>query len=198
MLDEKKLLTKILGRLTLDYTHPVGSYYETYDTSFDPNVFWGGTWYLETAGMVHVSAGTGYNISGALNNTQDGGSPYIQDHTHGFTNPTVPQHGHGFTQPYTSSDGAHGHSVRALHYVSGAATTNANVSSGGRYLNEDIATNNTSSNHNHTIQGGAVHDAGAFSTTGGAVGTINTSGLNVGNANNMQPYIIVNRWYRYA
>jgi hypothetical protein len=30
--------------------YPVGSYYETSDTSFDPNTAWGGTWVQEIAG----------------------------------------------------------------------------------------------------------------------------------------------------
>lgn len=62
------------GSAFLDMFYPVGSYYETSDSTFDPNVKWGGTWVLETAGQVHVSAGTGYSISGALTNASDGGS----------------------------------------------------------------------------------------------------------------------------
>lgn len=72
-----------------DFFYPVGSYYETSDTSFDPNVSWGGTWSLETAGQVHISAGTGYTVNGALTNTTDGGastvtldSTQIPSHTH--------------------------------------------------------------------------------------------------------------------
>ena len=30
----------------LDLFYPVGSYYETSDSTFDPNVTWGGTWVL--------------------------------------------------------------------------------------------------------------------------------------------------------
>lgn len=50
--------------------YPVGSYYETTDTNFDPNVQFGGTWVLEDAGLVHVSAGAGYTVS---TNSKDGG-----------------------------------------------------------------------------------------------------------------------------
>ena len=35
--------------------YPVGSYYETSDTSFNPNTSWGGTWELEEDGTVLVS-----------------------------------------------------------------------------------------------------------------------------------------------
>lgn len=39
----------------LDLFYPVGSYYETSDTSFNPNVSWGGTWTQDTAGRVTVA-----------------------------------------------------------------------------------------------------------------------------------------------
>ena len=38
---------------TWDMIYPVGSYYETSDTSFDPNTAWGGTWSFETEGQVN-------------------------------------------------------------------------------------------------------------------------------------------------
>ena len=72
-----------------DYFYPVGSYYETSDASFDPNSAWGGTWVKEIAGQVHVSAGTGYSISGANTNTSDGG-----EKTHTLTVNEMPSHNH--------------------------------------------------------------------------------------------------------
>lgn len=45
-----------------DMIYPVGSYYETSDTSFDPNTAWGGTWSLETEGLVHIGAGSNYTV----------------------------------------------------------------------------------------------------------------------------------------
>lgn len=47
---------------TIDFFYPVGSYYETSDASFDPNVSWHGTWMLEEQGRVHVSSGTNYTV----------------------------------------------------------------------------------------------------------------------------------------
>lgn len=38
----------------LDVLHPVGEYYETSNTEFDPNVTWGGTWVQDTRGLVTV------------------------------------------------------------------------------------------------------------------------------------------------
>lgn len=38
-----------------DVFHPVGSYYETSDTNFDPNISWSGTWVLDSKGKITVS-----------------------------------------------------------------------------------------------------------------------------------------------
>ena len=43
----------------LNVFYPVGSYYETSDTTFDPNVAWGGTWVEDTDGKVLVAQDTG-------------------------------------------------------------------------------------------------------------------------------------------
>ena len=43
------------GGITVLDCYPVGSYYETSDTSFDPNSAWGGTWVLDSKGRVTVS-----------------------------------------------------------------------------------------------------------------------------------------------
>lgn len=53
----KELLAYILG---VDFRYPVGSYYETSDANFDPNITWGGTWSLLSEGQVLLSAGTNY------------------------------------------------------------------------------------------------------------------------------------------
>lgn len=73
-----------MGGAILDFFYPVGSYYETSDTSFDPNTAWGGTWVKETGGQVHVSSGGSYSVSGANSNTSDGGSKdaVVVSHTH--------------------------------------------------------------------------------------------------------------------
>lgn len=39
----------------LNVFYPVGSYYETSDTTFDPNISWGGTWVEDSAGRVTVA-----------------------------------------------------------------------------------------------------------------------------------------------
>lgn len=159
--------------------YPVGSYYETSDTSFDPNNAWGGTWILETAGLVHISAGTGYAVSGANSasgaGAKDGGNK----------DAIVPYHNHGFTNPTIASSGAHVHTLnqRNAGTSGGRATNNVTYGASGY----DYQTSN------------AVVSSGAHShsySANGSVGYAGTSG-NATNAN-MQPYINVNRWHRTA
>ena len=44
-----------MQRLLVDLIYPIGSYYDTSDSDFDPNVKWGGTWELDKSGTVLVS-----------------------------------------------------------------------------------------------------------------------------------------------
>ena len=170
------------GGGVLEY-YPVGSYYETSDATFDPNIAWGGTWVLEASGKVHVSAGTGYNIG------DTGGSETVNlsdseiAHGHGFTNPTVS--GGGVASGITG--GSHHHTT----YRSETAASGSN-----RYIpvvspsEHGIDTNDTTHTHDlpdhaHAVSGGAVSDLSGPSNTRTA-------------HNNMQPYIVVNRWHRTA
>lgn len=72
-----------------DLVYPVGSYYETSDTSFDPNVTWGGTWELEVDGTVLVSKST---ASGSKFNVVVG--TVIGEETHKLTVNEMPSHYH--------------------------------------------------------------------------------------------------------
>lgn len=74
---------KLNPKLLLDVIFPVGSYYETSDTSFNPNTAWGGTWVEDTKGRVTValdSNDTDFNTIG-----KTGGSKELQKHTHSIT-----------------------------------------------------------------------------------------------------------------
>lgn len=51
-----KINSKLINiRDFLNVFYPVGSYYETSDTSFNPNTTWGGTWVEDTAGRTTVA-----------------------------------------------------------------------------------------------------------------------------------------------
>lgn len=81
----------------LDFFYPVGSYYETSDADFNPNTEWGGTWVLETSGVVHTSAGYYFPLRGAPTDTIDGGSVEHNHLTEDFTllADHIPAHTHG-------------------------------------------------------------------------------------------------------
>lgn len=126
----------------IDYFYPVGSYYETSDDTFDPNTTFGGTWELETEGLVHIGAGSNYTVG------DTGG-----EETHKLTIDEIPSHDHTI---HMWQNGVH-------HYVYPASYQYQWYSSA--YGTQDPATSSTG--------GGQAH-------------------------NNMQPYIVVNRWHRIA
>lgn len=84
----------------IDVFYPVGSYYETSDTTFNPNTAWGGTWVEDTAGRVLVSldSGTFSTVGGT------GG-----EETHTLTVAEMPSHNH--TLSYTANSGGTGTSA---------------------------------------------------------------------------------------
>lgn len=66
---EQKIMQNVM---LLDIFYPPGSYYETSDPDFDPNVRWGGIWELEDAGRVLQStqdaSKVGTNVDAGLPN----------------------------------------------------------------------------------------------------------------------------------
>ena len=103
----KNDLRAILQELGMPFTpldyYPVGAYFETSDSTFDPNTVWGGTWVLENPGLTHVSAGTGYTVSGANSDSgkgaKDGGAATVTLNTS-----QIPGHNHG-VRSYHSQTG---------------------------------------------------------------------------------------------
>lgn len=69
----------------IDIFYPVGSYYETSDTSFNPNNAWGGTWVEDSAGYVTVAMDTG-----TFATVGDTGG----EETHTLTTAEMPSHTH--------------------------------------------------------------------------------------------------------
>lgn len=123
----------------IDLVYPIGSYYETSDSTFNPNATWGGTWVLEAEGLVHIGAGANYTIG------DTGG-----EETHTLTTNEMPNHNHN------SSEDSYG-----LGMIVGTAGQIYGVWSG------------TTGYKTGSTGGGQAH-------------------------NNMQPYIVVNRWHRTA
>lgn len=80
-------MVKINPKLILDVFYPVGSYYETSDTSFNPNTAWGGTWQEDTAGRITIAYNSSDNDFKPVGHT--GGSK-----THTQTTDEVAPHTH--------------------------------------------------------------------------------------------------------
>lgn len=133
----------------LNMFYPVGSYYETSDSTFDPNVKWGGTWEQMYDGTVLISEGVYWNTVAAQPGETIGNVQVWLDINQ------IPQHAHSISLTTTSS-GAHAHSY--------SGTT----SSSGSH-NHDIINNATNSNKNT----GIATDAGGTGTFGAHITTLN-------------------------
>jgi len=83
----------------LDFVHPIGSYYETDDLEFNPNVYWGGEWELEEDGTVLVSKS---NDSNSKFNVDLG--TIVGSETHTLTIAEMPKHRHVI--PYSANTNA--------------------------------------------------------------------------------------------
>lgn len=129
--------------------YPVGCYFETTDTNFNPNVAWSGTWVLEDAGLVHVSAGTGYAVT---TNSKDGGEA-----THTLSISEMPNHNHGGNTGvgYTPF-------MRLVAAVGTAASANHMAGRGSAgYVDKQNTYDFPSGNHYHGITaqgGGGAHN----------------------------------------
>ena len=166
-------------RALFDFVYPVGSYYETSDTSFDPNVTWGGTWSLETEGQVHISSGVNYAVAGALTDTTDGGEA-----THTLTTDELPAHTHG-SKSLSGSATVRRHSTNGSGQNLSGGTGIITISGNGSSSTWNGSTANTSASYHPdilTVNATHEHDS-----------------VGIGDAhNNLPPYIIVNRWHRTA
>ena len=119
---------------TLDFiniVYPVGSYYETSDTTFNPNVSWGGTWTEDTAGRVLVAMDTG--TFSTVGNT--GG-----EENHTLTTAEMPNHSHINLFDYNGAGiGTDSGAVGAAHISAGGygygSVTTGTAGSGGSHNN---------------------------------------------------------------
>lgn len=176
----------------LDFFYPVGSYYETSDSSFDPNVVWGGTWIPELEGQFHVSAGSGYVVSGANNNVSDGGykDAVSISHHHYVQSASAGSHTHGsksLTGAFTGRrQGANYQSHWANGICSITTASSKTASTGAGTANQNADQVNINATHEHTSV--TVNMPAHYTDYDGVDGT----------NRNMPPYIIVYRWHRTA
>lgn len=164
----------------LDLTYPVGCYFETTDTNFNPNNEFVGTWVLEDPGLVHVSAGTGYAVT---SNSKDGGS----------ADAIVVSHDHSVSVSGSisgsASGGGHTHSLSVGFNDASSgvfAATSSSRSYYGIHMTNASYTIGSSGSHSHSVSGSCS-----------ATGTAASKG-SAGTGKNMPPYKNVNRWHRTA
>lgn len=173
----------------LDLFYPVGSYYESSDTTFNPNTSWGGTWVEEIAGQVHVSSGTGYSVAGALSNASDGGSKdaIVVAHIHDVEEHNTTDSG-ACTTGGMSTNITHSHTLG--RYQNTVASGNKYDRPTTRSATSDYGYTSSSANINHTHSVPKHHHliSGCQTESTGVAGT----------DKNMPPYIIVKRWHRIA
>lgn len=179
MISTKKLIYKIIQNINSSMAlaaYPIGSFYETSDSTFNPNEEWGGTWSLESAGLVHVSAGTGYSIG-----STGGAATHVHaTKNHALSISQMPAHTHNSRTLVGT--------MRVMAWANSAVSgivsisnqdKNKNPSSGS---NEGAATYTINATHTHdSVGGSAGHNHG-----------------NTESATNFPPYIVVNRWHRTA
>lgn len=67
-----------MQKLLVNLIYPIGTYYETSNSEFDPNEKWGGTWELETDGTTLVSKSS---IAGSKFNDDIGTVVGEEEHT---------------------------------------------------------------------------------------------------------------------
>lgn len=85
----------------IDLFWPIGSYYETSDSSFNPNESWGGTWTQDTQGLSTVGANIYEDVEFTKHNLIDvtlGGK--VGEVQHALTINEMPEHNHDIHSPF--------------------------------------------------------------------------------------------------
>ena len=180
----------------LDIFWPVGSYYETNDPNFNPNISWGGTWVQDTKGYVTVGcqdpdeSGITYEDNDRLL-INAGATKGEVNHT--LTTDEIPSHNHSFSATTSRA------SLAGNLYNYAVQSSNSGVNGDGimKRVKTDgsigYATGSKSGNngdYTDTIRIDVSHTHTVSGNTG-----------NKGNGqshNNIQPSIGVYRWHRTA
>ena len=176
---------KIGGTPLIDIFYPVGSYYETSDTTFDPNTAWGGTWVKDSAGKVTVAQDTSDTDFATIGGTGGAKASATGNHTLTAAQSGVPAHVHGLNN--------HTHSIgRALG-------VNGGTWSGDGYSSLSGSSNKVGKTaYSGTTVTTLTATGGNTNNTANNTAANATQAHNHGNVSTMQPYIIVNRWHRTA
>ena len=79
----------------LNFFYPVGSIYETSNSSFNPNTTWGGTW-VKIEGKFLLASGSGYNIGTTGGAASVSYTPAGTVGGHTLTLSEIPSHSHKY------------------------------------------------------------------------------------------------------
>lgn len=168
----------------IDKFYPVGSFFDTTNTSFDPNDEWGGTWERITDGSVLMSEG--HYESGVLVTPGNGC---------GNSNPkiplsAIPSHTHTY-QKSNAISGSHTLTINEIPSHSHAIRNGTNGSDGG----SDWTVSNTGTSNWYTATTGGgkghTHPINFTSTNTGTSGSSNNFSV-------VQKSLVVCRWHRTA
>lgn len=180
----------------MDVFYPVGSYYETSDLYFDPNVSWGGTWVLESGGRVHISSGKNEaNTTGAWGQYSANSDDWELGEMGGETKHTL-QAAESGNQAQTITSGGqsngHTHAVYGGAFLTG--TGNVKVNTTGRAWPSGAG----SQYYVHADAGVGIGEASTtLDVSAGHTHSISVAAKNATNAHTqMPPYVVVNRWHR--
>lgn len=119
-----------MQKLLVNLIYPVGTYYETSDSDFDPNTAWSGTWTLETDGTVLVS-----KSSTAGSKFNDDIGTVVGEEEHTLTVDESPEHNHGML--VEGQGGSSSYALRVLSTGAGGGfnTMYSNINGGGQAHN---------------------------------------------------------------
>ena len=167
--------------------YPVGTYYETTNANFDPNVAWAGsTWQRVADGRALIAGGgsSGYTV----------GSVYGEK-THKITVSEMPTHNHSAS---AATNGAHSHSAST---GSAGTHTHKYITRTGSGTSGNVAEMQTSGGgYNGSMSSDGAHTHSVTIGSGGG----HSHAITVGNTGSgtamslVQPSIAVARWLRTA
>lgn len=181
----------------LDLIYPVGSYYETSDSDFNPNESWGGTWVEDTDGAVLIAQGKNYGGKLATPGQTIGQDDFqlqigqIPGHTHTYQKSNATSGSHKLTKDEIPS---HNH----LNNTEGAAVLISDIDNWQK-LGSGSVNVGRASLWNHTSyeggDGGHTHPINFTTTNTGSAGA---SASNQSRISVVQKSKVICRWHRTA
>ena len=154
------------ARAFLDFFYPVGSYYDTSDANFNPNVMWGGTWHLLDEGYVLISGSSNgsYKVGTNYGNNTKSYTPSGSVGNHTLNTNQIPSHNHAFGLYKWNSNGTNAGPLNTMPWVysQGSGSNHVQPTPGTKNFNYDNKGNlmiwNTGGGqaHNHGFTGTAA------------------------------------------